>query len=439
MIGVCTHRRLMVYYKAREARADDVHASAVFIPPCLLTGLGCIFIIATFRLFKDLRKLRNVRLLYYMAWPYFVGNLGAILGPVPTGSPACWFQGITGTVCFSVAAAWAAVFAMEFGLVVHYGLYTTKKQRRRIHQFIWTVIPLCSLPPLATMTFGNNPSLSEYSWAFLTDVPDDDGPNTSSPDSRANVARNNLTNTEKGTGLFFDFLSSYLWIYGAVAVSIVVCLSVLVRTSTHHESFGKVRRALLKMMTYPLIIALGWLPGVFYDSDVELNPSKSFPPSSQWFILFVQLIHPFFLALSFWSFSPTVQQHWKMLVSNTVTDIEARATSIHVTGFFSSFCPASIVSEEEEYEEAGTGDTHFDGQVRVNMDSFEAFAIHHRTTLNPSTFEISASTKRQSTVTQLAQIYDHDGDSEVFTQDHIPSLEVTSPMQQEVASSNSEP
>ena len=62
-----------------------------------------LMVISSYALFKDLRKLRYVELLTYVAVNDFLFSICSLLGNVKEGSFDCYFQGIIGSASVSVA------------------------------------------------------------------------------------------------------------------------------------------------------------------------------------------------------------------------------------------------------------------------------------------------------------------------------------------------
>lgn len=302
----------MVDYKARLARPGDVQASALFLVPAMLSMLGDLFIALTLLLFPDLRKFRHSNIILYMAICGFFGTLGAALGPVPTGSPACWFQGIAGNACFAVSAAWMSVYAQDLYSAVHRGTIMTDAQFLRVHLAVWTIVPLCSLLPLIRMTYGNSSQLDQWSWCFITMFTDDDyrGPN-----SAANTARAAKSASDVAVDVILGFIAFYGWIFGSMVFCLGVSISILIKTSKY-KRYAEIRMSIMRMLWYPSIISICWVPSAIIDIRTAINPpnKNTFTVDAENLMVVAPIIQNFFLGLAFLLLTPIAQQHWWRLL-----------------------------------------------------------------------------------------------------------------------------
>ncbi len=60
-----------------------------------IAACACFSVILTYIIFKDLRSLRYVELVFYVSINDFIGSVGISLGGQYNNTPGCWFQGIS--------------------------------------------------------------------------------------------------------------------------------------------------------------------------------------------------------------------------------------------------------------------------------------------------------------------------------------------------------
>ena len=82
------------------------------------SACGSLIIILTYLLFSNLRKLRYIELVFYVAVNDFIASIGLALGPSPNDSFACWFQGLSSTINFISSAFWTVIILYQVYLVV---------------------------------------------------------------------------------------------------------------------------------------------------------------------------------------------------------------------------------------------------------------------------------------------------------------------------------
>ncbi len=148
--------------------------------PAILSCVGCSLIILTFIMFPDLRRLRYIELVFFVAVNVLIASIGAIsdfwyfyfhllifltltaggaLGNVPNGSFACYFQGFTMTANVVSATFWTVVIAFQLWYVITKG--QTIKDLRPFH-LVCSGLPLIlALLPLSTNAYGKHHSSSE--------------------------------------------------------------------------------------------------------------------------------------------------------------------------------------------------------------------------------------------------------------------------------------
>lgn len=117
----------------------------------------------TYFLFKDLRNLRYVELVFYVSVNDFIASIGIGLGGSPTGSFVCWFQAIVTNWQYLTAIFWTSVIAYQLWLATEKN--QTIQDMTYIHLFCWLFPPIVTFLPLTTDTFGNSDDHS--TWCFV--------------------------------------------------------------------------------------------------------------------------------------------------------------------------------------------------------------------------------------------------------------------------------
>lgn len=81
-----------------------------------ISGISALSVVLTYFLFSDLRKLRYIELVFYVAVNDFFGSVALAVGPVRGGSIACWFQGIVSNFCYVSSILWKTAISYQVSL-----------------------------------------------------------------------------------------------------------------------------------------------------------------------------------------------------------------------------------------------------------------------------------------------------------------------------------
>ena len=244
----------MVRQEIDPVRPDDTTQSptilGIYLVPALFAIISSTAVALTYILFRDLRKLRYIEIMFYVSTNNIIASIGGSLGPVRTLSPACWFQGITTNANYVIASMWITVLTAQVFLAVFWGVVI--RDMTYIHMFIWTVPLLFTLLPLSTNTYGNPGGLKhtdpngnwvrrEESWCFIV---------TTTDDLPSNVNRVNETQYQRNIEMVWDFLAFYFWIYGCTVACIVMTILILWKTSRSVPVEGAGARSMQRRNTH---------------------------------------------------------------------------------------------------------------------------------------------------------------------------------------------
>lgn len=84
--------------------------------PGIISCISCFFVIITYLLFRDLRDLRYVELVFYVTINDLLASIGISLGKTPNGSFECWFQGITTNFNYLSSIFWTTIITYQVNI-----------------------------------------------------------------------------------------------------------------------------------------------------------------------------------------------------------------------------------------------------------------------------------------------------------------------------------
>lgn len=203
----------------------------------LIIGLASVFgsliIILTYALFPNLRKLRYVELVFYVAVNDLFASIGLALGAVPNDSAACWYQGISSTVNYISSAFWTTVILFQVYLVVIRN-GRVLKDMFWIHVFCWGWPVVLALLPLTTNTYNNTDD--ESSWCFVAST----------------------RHSPPWGELFWVLFSFFVWIWLCMITNCVQIAMIVRKLRNLQVVSDVVRSTVKKLIFYPVITVLCW-------------------------------------------------------------------------------------------------------------------------------------------------------------------------------------
>ena len=302
----------------------DWYIFVVYILPGALSMIGSILVVLTYVLFKRLRKKRYVELMVYVSVSNFFFSLGGSLGPVPTYSLACWYQGIMTNVGYVNAALWITVINFHLWMTVRFtppprGMFWT-------HLFIWTVPLLFSLLPLSTNTYGNPGGDTDTSWCFVVTTTDDD---PSEKNTHGEVTRSQLVSE-----VVWVWFSFYVWVIGAIILDCGLTISILWTLQTDSERTKAIRKQVYGLLLYPLVLAIASAPNAMVDTNTSIGSDDDEEQRTHGFDIksavscMLMLLSGFMLSLVFFYVNVHAREQWWLLYERRVLGREAATTPI---------------------------------------------------------------------------------------------------------------
>ena len=263
------------------------HYSLVLLIPGVVAAISSSSILLTYALFRDLRKLKFVEIVFYIALNDFIASVSLAQGVVKNGSAACYFQGLATNINYLSSVLWACVITLQLHNAV------TKKSIIKdlfwFHIVCWGLPLLVGLLVFTTNSYGN----SIYTWCFIENKP---------------------TSPSYGATLWV-YLSFYGWVYLALLFMIIVIGDMVLHLRRSANWSGAVKSAVQKLMWYPVMYLAVWLPSLVCDiaiaekkDDVMLDLFGSILP----------VLQGFFMPLFFFSNNPAVRNRWYLLYRKLV-------------------------------------------------------------------------------------------------------------------------
>lgn len=256
-----------------------IGASSLSMTMSLLT-------IGSFVIFSDLRKLRYVELLTYVAFNDVLFSICTLMGNMKEGSIGCYFQGIVGSASCVSSAFWTTV--------ITYQLYVACVRGRIIRGLKWYRVASVAGP----LVFALLPLTT----------------NTYAPDGVANYCFVD----SKGMYVMWRIASFYIWILLGVTIQIVLLLLVFRRVFDLKKSsnnLSKIWSSVSKLFSYPLLFIICWSP----DASINLNARDESPPAALVkFAIMTMILQGTFFGIVFFASNKVVRNRWYFLLRNNL-------------------------------------------------------------------------------------------------------------------------
>jgi hypothetical protein len=130
-----------------------------------ISALACLCVILTYIFFSEIRKLRYVELVFYIALNDFVASIGISLGSQNNNSFACYFQAIATNLCYLSSCFWTTVITFQVKQIVYSGKIL--KDLTPFHAICWGLPMVLTFLPLFSISLGRSDDDSP-SWCFIT-------------------------------------------------------------------------------------------------------------------------------------------------------------------------------------------------------------------------------------------------------------------------------
>ena len=261
------------------------------IIPSSISFFASFLVMLTYVTFPDLRKLRYIELVFYVAINDFIASIGMALGPSNDGSAACWFQGLSTSYNFNSSVCWTTVMSYQVYLIVFYGQLL--QDLTYLHLICWILPLVLTLLPLSTNTYGNVDDDSR--WCFVTE----------------------LSTSPHWSELFWVIVSFYLGIWCALLLNCFYISMILWKMYSMIKVPKAIVETIHKLILYPIIIIVCWT--VMSISDIYSASSEaSVPKTMLWCLLngigtLLAGLQGFFFALIFFSRNKIARNKWLQL------------------------------------------------------------------------------------------------------------------------------
>lgn len=261
------------------------------VVPGAIAAVASFFVCLTFFTFSELRCLRYVELVYYVAVNDMIASIGISLGNTKNGSAACWFQGIATNFNYLSAILWTTVITYQVWLVVC--RKSVIKDLTFAHCICWGIPFVVTLLPLSTNTYANPDD--DSGWCFVA----------------------TRSNSPHWSELFWFVVAFYGWIWLAMVFNIFFIVTILYRIYQMKEVPAKVNATIRKLFLYPIIITICWTPVAVWDLCTQVS---NYPDSKSWeafdsFCTIMAIAQGFLFACVFFGMNHTVRDCWFDLLS----------------------------------------------------------------------------------------------------------------------------
>jgi hypothetical protein len=254
--------------------------------PGIIAAIASFAVCITFAAFPELRCLRYVELVFYVALNDMIASIGISLGNTKNGSAACWFQGISTNYNYLSAVLWSTVITYQVWLVVC--RKNVIKDLTIAHYICWGFPLVVTLLPLSTSTYANPDD--DAGWCFVAD--------------RAKSPR-------YGELLWF-LLAYYGWIWLAMGFNVFFICTILYKIYKMQQVPDKVVATIRKLLLYPVVITICWAPSTVWDlcSQVSTNPSSNSWEAFDSVASILAISQGFLFAWVFFGMNRIVRKSW---------------------------------------------------------------------------------------------------------------------------------
>ena len=121
----------------------------------VMSGLSAAasgLIVLSYMIFPKMRGKIYFEIQVYVAISNVLTSLGSAVGVVPTGSFACWFQGIVTNVFTLTSLTWTIVISFLLYWIIQRGKQFSLDYR--IHLLCWLLPVLVTVLPMTNATYG---------------------------------------------------------------------------------------------------------------------------------------------------------------------------------------------------------------------------------------------------------------------------------------------
>ena len=266
------------------------------------SALGCLLIVLTYILFPNLRKLRYIELVFYVAINDLIASIAMALGPSNDGSAACWFQGLSTTGNYLSSVFWTSIITYQvYEVVVNEG--SVLRNMSKIHYLCWGLPLFLTFIPLSTSTYSNPDD--ESTWCFVAD----------------------RHNSPPWSQLFWFIASFYVWLWAAMICSAYMLVAIALKLRRLQVVPDVILSTIGKLALYPVIITVCWALNTLANIYTFSKGQNYGELSRPWTIVanmgvIMALLQGLFNALVFFAANPLVREHWACLLRRVLCCME---------------------------------------------------------------------------------------------------------------------
>ena len=206
--------------------------SNVMIWTSIVSEVACTTIWLPFYVLSGLTKRSYMEIVLIKSICEFINAVGSSPGIPPSGSAACWFEGIVTNIFSQSSMLWTVVICEMMLVIVVKG----KEFRIRIyhHVLCWGLPVVVTLLPLINTTYG-----SEDAWCWVVET----------------------SATPPWGMVFWKWFSFYGIVWGSIAVTFILfaVIQLHIQRNVMASTKSVVSRVFSKLRFYPWILIAAWL------------------------------------------------------------------------------------------------------------------------------------------------------------------------------------
>ncbi len=344
-----------------------------------ISAFACLLIVLTFVLFKEVRGLRYIELVFYVATNVLIASIGISIGATRNSSQ-CWFQEITTNFNYLSAIFWTTVITFQVWLVVHYKVVLTDMDMIKMHILCWGVPLFVTFIPLTTNTFGGTDD--QNTWCFIAE-----------------------RNDSPAWGiLVWPWLTFYAWLYVAIFVNVCLVASIGVHLRRMAVVSNDITATLQKLLLYPMIFFVCWGATTVYDIyGMFYVLSNNASEDSTWnkIVTCLSILQGVLFSLAFFYMNENIRKLWLDMLLQRPDYLRKHARSKGNTNSSSNISRASRISQfsctwEEEHDCHSECGGHGD-HITLSTAGHSLFEIADRR--YSSEYSLDSGSVRQESVT----------------------------------------
>ena len=354
-------------------------------------------------LFRRERNKSSMRILLYKFAADVLTSCGSTVGMPDSLSRACWFEGIVTNIFTLASILWTGVI-----MLLLYSVLAYKKplgDHWAFHVLCWGFPVIATIIPFSTSTYGAPGGLG---WCWV--VSKDDNPPAWEPQ-------------------LWYWLSFYLYIWATMIFILVVSLRIIfhlkspdMKENTRIQFF----KVFYKLLGYPVIIFICWLPSTVSDYIQNANPNAVLPAAYLTAANSLNCMMGVLCGLYFWLVNPNMVENWKHLYSVRFSLVEYDAKFNSTSGDKGSSKKSIAASEYRSRASISRLDNFIGGVHRRSIDISSALGVMHRRSVDFSN-QLGASMHRRSidsTMIGAAKIGEMVYDVEDDQHNHLSTIDV---------------